>query len=293
MDDTTMSDLESQWQATLQAAISRHFEAAHARVDCVHSRHFRPLSAVSSRHWRNKADIPVDLLNIPRALWRLLRRVGAGDKPVFRKLTGKEQAVADVLSTQLLDLAALQLLLLEHLRAHPDYHYGDAARLQAVLAPYDGELAAQRLQTAVAQMGLNHDSSRDLLLFLGVGLLGRGVSDKIAFGSASMIGVSAASTLYLSQQSAWVTLWAGWFGVPTWVAVSGGLTGFTAMVMATPVLAPLIEVVLNRAQGRRRLHALIDQVERELRPSISNQVWQYGSYLQFIPDLVVALRHLR
>jgi hypothetical protein len=65
------------------------------------------------------------------------------------------------------------------------------------------------------------------------------------------------------------------------------------MVMATPVLAPLIEVVLNRAQGRRRLHALIDQVERELRPSISNQVWQYGSYLQFIPDLVVALRHLR
>lgn len=288
-----MIDPESQWQAGLQVAITGHFAAAHTRVDSVHNRHFRPLSAVAGRHWRNKADIPADLLNIPRALWRLVRRVGAGGKPAFRKLTGKEQAVADILSTQVLDLPALQLLLLEQLRAHPDYQHGDVARLQAVLAPYDGELAAQRLQAAVAQMGLHHDSSRDVLLFLGVGLLGRGVSDKIAFGSASMIGISAASTLYLGQQSAWAALWAGWFGVPTWVAVSGALAGFTAMVVATPVLAPVIEMGLNRAQGRRRLHALIDQVERELRPSISTQVWQYGSYLQFIPDLVVALRHLR
>jgi hypothetical protein len=65
------------------------------------------------------------------------------------------------------------------------------------------------------------------------------------------------------------------------------------MLVATPLLAPVIEVAVNRVQGRRRLHGLIDQVERELRPSISTQLWQYGSYLQFIPDLVVALRHLR
>jgi hypothetical protein len=290
---SAFSEAEAHWQANLQLALSTHFAAAHARVDDVHQRYFRSVSAVSARHWHNKADVPADLMNIPRALWRLLRRAGQRGQPVFRKLTGKEQAVADILAEQILDLPALQALLLAQLRGHPDYQSGDIARLQSILAPYDSERAAKRLQAAVAQMGLQHDSSRDLLVFLSVGLLGRGVSDKIAFGSASMIGMSAASSVYLSQQSAWAALWAGWFGVPGWVALSGAVAGFAVMLVATPLLAPVIEVAVNRVQGRRRLHGLIDQVERELRPSISTQLWQYGSYLQFIPDLVVALRHLR
>ncbi|CAA0106326.1 Uncharacterised protein [Zhongshania aliphaticivorans] len=293
IDNSEMTAAEAHWQAALLEAISGHFNTAHARVDNVHSRYFRSLAVVARRHWQNKADVPADLLNIPRAIWRLVHRAGRGEPAEFRKLTGKEQAVAKILSDEVMDLSALQALLVAHLRSHPDYQHGDVARLQAALAPYDSDVAAKRLKAAVAQMGLHQDSSRDLLMFVGVGLLGRGISDKIAFGSASMIGMSAASSLYLGQQSAWGAMWAGWFGVPTWVAVSGAIGGFAAMVVATPVLAPLIEVGVNRAQGRRRLHELIDQVERELRPSISTQLWQYGSYLQFIPDLVAALRHLR
>ncbi|WP_159241052.1 hypothetical protein [Zhongshania aliphaticivorans] len=293
MSDTAMSDAELHWQAGLESAIAAHFTAAHARVDEVHQRYFETFSAVAARHWHNKTDIPADLMNIPRALWRLLRRVGRRGSPVFRQLTGKEQAIATILSEEILELPTLQALLFQQLRTHPDYQQGDIERLRLALAPYDSELAAKRLQAAVAQMGLQHDSSRDLLLFLGVGLLGRGVSDKIAFGSASMIGMSAASSLYLSQQSVWAALWTGWFGVPSWVAVSGVIAGFAVMVVATPLVAPVIELGVNRVWGRRRLHGLIDQVERELRPSISTQLWQYGSYLQFIPDLLVALRHLK
>ena len=293
MSDIGMSDAELHWQAGLESAIADHFAVAHARVDEVHKRYFETFSAVVARHWQNKADIPADLMNIPRALWRLLRRVGQRGAPAYRQLTGKEQAIATILSQQVLDLAALQELLFQQLSTHPDYQQGDIEKLRLALAPYDSELAAKRLQAAVAQMGLQQDSSRDLLLFLGVGLLGRGVSDKIAFGSASMIGMSAASSLYLSQQSAWAALWAGWFGVPSWVALSGVIAGFAAMVVATPLVAPVIELGVNRVRGRRRLHRLIDQVERELRPSISTQLWQYGSYLQFIPDLLVALRHLK
>ncbi|MBW2941284.1 hypothetical protein [Zhongshania aquimaris] len=291
--ETEISDAEAQWQAALRQAISAHFAAAHARVDDVHARYFSSISAVASRHWQNKADVPADLMNIPRALWRLLRSLGRRGQTVHRALTGKERAIADILAEQVLDLPALQALLFEQLRAHPDYQQGDIERLREALAPYDSDVAAKRLQAAVAQMGLHHDSSRDVLMFLGVGLLGRSVSDKITFGSASMIGMSAASTVYLSQQSVWAALWAGWFGVPAWVAVSGAIAGFAVMFLATPVLAPVIEVGVSRAQGRRRLHKLIDKVECEMRPSVSAQLWQYGSYLQFIPDLVMTLRHLR
>lgn len=288
--DPRSVDSAADWQSQLLTAIDAHFAGAKARVDLAYRQHFASLRAVLGRHWQHRGDVPADLLAAPRAVWHLLRpRRAAGVRP----LTGKEQAVAAIMANDVLDLPGLQALLLDHLRRHPDYHQREFDELRALLAPYDTEQATRRLQQAVAQWGQRHDSNRDLLLFLSLGLAGRAASDKIAFGSASLIGMSAASSLYISQQGALSALWASWFGVPGWVAVSGALAGFAVVIAATPLLSPFIEYGFNHYRTRRRLLKMVDQVHRDVRQPLSDRLWQYSGYLQFIPDLIQILKQLR
>lgn len=290
MSDANGHESEERWRAELLAKLDGHFSAARTRVDIAYRQHFASLRAVLARHWQYRRDVPADLLAMPRGVWHALKR---GRHPVSRPLTGKEQAVADIMANEVLDLPGLQQLLLAQLRRHPDYHRQDFEELKSLLAPYDSEQAAQRLQQAVAQWGQRHDSSRELLLFLGLGLLGRGLSDKILFGSASILGVSAASSVYISQQSVLSAMWASWFGVPGWVAVSGAVGGLAVVVAATPLLSPFIEYGFNRYGTRRRLLAMIDGVHQELRAPVSERLLQFGGYLQFIPDIIQLLKHLK
>ena len=288
--DELAAESTEQWQSQLLGAIDDHFAGAHQRVDRAYRQHFASLRAILGRHWQHRRDVPADLLAAPRALWHTVRR---SKSQQARPLTGKEQAVAAVMAEQVLDLPGLQALMLEHLRHHPDYHQREFDELRALLAPYDSAQAARRLQLAVAQWGQRHDSNRDLLLFFSLGLLGRAVSDKIAFGSASLIGMSAASSVYISQQGALSALWASWFGVPGWVAVSGALAGFAVVIAATPILSPFIEYGFNRYRTRQRLQKMVEQVHRDVRQPLSERLWQYSGYLQFIPDLIQILKQLR
>ncbi len=276
------------WADALRADIDAHFAAAHRRVEAVYRREFRALPAVLRRHWQHRGDVPADLVALPRSLWRLVRRRAAE-----RPLSGKERAVAELLAQQVLDLQGLQDTLWRHFELHPDYCRDTIAELQAELQLGDPELAARRLHRAVARWGGSQDSSRDLLLFLALGLAGRGLSDKVLFGSASLLGVSAASSLYMAQQGWWGAWWASWFGVPAWVSASGAAAGLASMLLLTPLLSPFIECGLNRLWRRQRLHRLLDEVQRQLAPPLREQLWQYGGYLQFLPDLLLLLRQLR
>ncbi len=280
------------WQGGLQADIDAYFAAAHERVESVYQQHFGRLGAVAKRHWRCRRDVPADLLALPRSLWRLLQKLRGGTFAP-RALTAKEQWVAQCLADEALDLAELETMLLRHLQRHPDYREGDVAGLRAELGGHSSDQAARRLHQAVARWGLSHDSSRDMVLFLGLGMLGRGLGDKVAFGSASILGVSLASSLYLGQQGWLGSVWASWFGVPFWVKAGGVAMGFAAMWFVTPVLAPFCEWGFNRVWSRRRIHRIVDEVHRELSPSLQEQFWAYGSYLQFVPDVLVLLRQLR
>lgn len=279
---------EEVWRAAMLAMLDTHFNAARQRVDEAYHQHFASLGSVLRRHWQHRRDVPADLLTLPRGVWQVLRRRRAP-----RPLTGKEQAVADIMAGAVLDLPGLQQKLVSHLACHPHYRPDAIAELQAELAPYDGDEALRRLHLAVAQWGQRHDNSREFLMFLGLGLLGRGLSDKIAFGSASVLGVSLASSVYLSQQSALSALWASWFGVPGWVALSGAIGGFAVAIAATPLLSPFLEYGFNRWGTRRRLLQMVDTVHREIRAPLGDRLWRVGAYLQFIPDLVQMLRMLR
>ncbi|MGJ8686663.1 MAG: hypothetical protein ACSHWQ_04235 [Spongiibacteraceae bacterium] len=264
----------------LPAEVDAHFAAAHSRVDRVSSAHFTSLSAVLARHWRNRRDIPADLAALPRSLWYLLRKLWRRPNSAApRALTGKEREVAEIVAVQLIDLSSLEALL--------------NVQRQTINTPLDSTIAAQRLQQAVAQWGSKQDNSRDTLLFLCLGLLGRGLSDKILFGSASLIGASLATSVYLSQQGFFSALWASMFGAPAWVAVLGAVLGFAAVFVATPVIAPFLEWASNRFWARRRLHRVLDQIHRELRAPVTDHLWRYGGYLQFVPDVVLLLRHIR
>ena len=291
MTDGTAADISpalAAWGEALRDDIDAHFAEAHQRVESVYRQHFRSLPKVLQRHWQYRRDVPADLAALPRSVWRLVSRRGKSERP----LTGKEQAIAQLIAVDVLDLDGLQARLFQRLESHPDYRPETVDALRAELAG-DPEQAAQRLREAVARWGLSQDSSRDLLLFLVLGLAGRGLSDKVLFGSASLIGMSAASSLYLSQQGGLAAWWASWFGVPGWVTLGGAAAGVVGVMALTPVLAPFIECGFNRLWRRQRLHRLLDEVHQQLRPPLREHLWQYGSYLQFLPDLLQLLRQLR
>lgn len=280
------------WQAALAADIDGHFAAAQRRAEQCYRREFRSLKAVLRRHWRCRADIPADVLALPRSLWRLWQRL-LGKPVVQRPLTHKEAYLAELMRVEVLQLDTLQLLFLKHLQAHPEYRQHDAEQWLQALADQQPEQLEQRLHQTVARWGLSHDSSRDLLLFVGLGLLGRSLSDKILFGSASLVGISLVSSVYLSQQNWLLAQWFGWLGVPMRVKVVGVVTGFVGVLLLTPLLAPFLEWGFNRLWSRRRFHRMVEQVHRQLRPSLQEKFWAYGSYLQFVPDVLLLLRQLR
>lgn len=276
---------QRQWAQALAADIDSHFAGAHQRLEAVYRREFYALSAVLRRHRRHWRDIPADLAALPRSLWRLLSR---RSRP--RPLTGKEGAVAALLSDEVIDLAALQALLLQRLRGYPDPALPEVSEALSLASP---EQAEERLQRAVARWGLSQDSSRDILVFIALGLAGRGLSDKVIFGSASVLGASGAASLYIANQGWLGGWWANWFGVPGWVSVAGAAAGMFGMLLLSPLLSPFVECAMNRLWRRRRLHRLLDEVQRQLQPPLGEQVWQYGTYLQFVPDILLLLRQWR
>lgn len=279
---------QRQWARQLTADIDQHFAGAHLRLEAVYRREFRSLPAVLGRHRRHWRDIPADLAALPRSLWRLLRR-----NRQTRRLSGKEQAVAQLLSEEVIDLPALQALLLSGVARHPDYHAGSAPASPESLVLASPQQAEERLQRAVARWGLSHDSSRDMLVFLALGLAGRSLSDKVMFGSASVLGAWAAASLYIANQG-WIGgWWASWFGVPGWVSATGAVAGMLGVFLLSPLLAPFVEWIMNRVWRRRRLHRLLDEVRGQLQVPLGDQLWQCGSYLQFVPDILLLLRQLR
>lgn len=284
------------WEASLQQLLDTHFAAAHGRVDSFYRRHFLSLREVLARHWRHRRDVPRDLANVPRMTWRLARKLVG--KPVAdgERFSGKELALADAIATELLDLPALERSLLELIESHPALQHHEADELRALLSSYTPEECRERVAKAVAKLGVTQEGGRDLLIFLGLGLAGRALGDKIAFGSAALIGSTVATSLYIGQQSFFAALWSKWFGAPAWVSVSGALGGFVLLLLATPVFAPFLEVGVNRFRARSFLHETVDQLHRQLlepRADAYSFAGYVGTCVQLIPDLLAALRSLK
>ncbi|WP_372764344.1 hypothetical protein [Litorivivens sp.] len=295
-DTASHGPLVRAWSAQLNALLEDHFAAARKRLPMVCERHFHSLRGVARRHWQNRADIPRDLATIPRFTWRALRRLGGRRLELQHHYSAKELALAGVVASELLQLAELEQALLRHLGQHPGLDPQQQAEVEVLLSRYSPAEMETRVRQAMARLAVDHEGSRDVLLFLTLGLAGRLASDKIAFGSAGLLGASAASSLYLSQQSFFAGLWAKWFGVPGWVSVSGGLAGLATLLFLTPVVAPLVECGINRFRAERVLGNLIDEVQAQLQsPGADHYTLAAyaGTYVQLLPDLLNILRSFR
>ncbi|MBB3048397.1 hypothetical protein FHR99_002671 [Litorivivens lipolytica] len=297
MPDTSPPRLtRDEWESRLNAMLDAHFSAARERVPDVCARHFHSLGGVAKRHWQHRRDIPRDLATIPRFTWRALRRLGGRKVATEPRYSAKELALAGVIAGELLHLASLEESLLKHLGQHPELDPSKQREVEALLARYSPAELERRVRAAVARLAVDHEGSRDIILFITLGVAGRLLSDKIAFGSAGILGATAASSLYLSQQSYFSALWAKWFGLPGWVSVTGGAVGFMALILLTPVVAPLVECGINRFRAERTLLRLIDEVQRQLQSPGSDgyTLAAYaGTYVQLLPDLLNILRSLR
>lgn len=285
-----------QWNAQLNQLLEAHFAAARQRVPEVCARHFHSLGGVTKRHWQHRRDIPRDLATIPRFTWRALRRLGGRGVVLQQHYSAKELALAGVVASELLQLAVLEQALLRHLGQHPELDPGKQREVEALLQRYSPAELELRVREAVARLAVDHEGSRDVLLFITLGVAGRLVSDKIAFGSAGVLGATAASSFYLSQQSYLSALWAKWFGLPGWVSITGGALGFAALILLTPVVAPLVECGINRFRAERTLKRLIDEAQQQLQsPGTDGYTLAAyaGTYVQLLPDLLHILRSLR
>jgi len=293
--DDALADY-SDWNRQLQRLVDDHFLEVHKRVPETYRLHFHSLKQVFSRHWRHKQDIPRDLMALPRASLRLLKRAlgknGHSDAP----LGAKEQELANILATELLNIPELESKIFHHLRDHPSLVNGQWDELQMQLEKLTPEDARRRIDDALVKLAITQEGSRDAVVFLTLGIIGRGLSDKIAFGSAIGVGATAAGSVYLGQQSFFGALWASWFGLPAWVGLSGALAGLMIVALATPMLSPFIELGLNRIRSEKHLHKIVDNVQHKIErkgPDAETLVGYMGTYVQMIPDIIVALKSFK
>ncbi|MBU2713329.1 hypothetical protein [Zooshikella harenae] len=295
MSTPILSSIE-QWEAELQALVKKHFAEAQQRVDVVYSNHFASFSRVLHRHWQHRKDIPRDLATIPRATWRLAKRLTGRHTEKPLTLSQKEIAISQILINDLLDLPSLEQLIIAHITKHPDVNPEDWQELKQIIDSYTPEQAQQHLQQALSRLTLTHEGSRDMVIFFTLGLIGRSFSDKLVFGSALGLGSAAATSLYISQQSYWGALWAKWAGVPTWISVGGAISGAVVLLAATPFIAPLTEYGVNKFRAKKFLHEVITRVENSIlqtKPDATSIIAHIGTYIQLLPDLLTALRAIR
>ncbi|WP_020409934.1 hypothetical protein [Hahella ganghwensis] len=283
----------------LSQVIRDHFTAAHERVPEFYRQHFISVRGVSARHWKHKRDIPQDLMSVPRALWRLSSRLWQKSSKSPVPLSGKETALLQALETDLLQLSVLQQKLNQVTeRWIPEWKACEAS-LSAPMTEQQSVAVMAFLQDRLGRLGGTREGSRDLLMFLLIGGLGRQfaghLGSQITFGSAMATGAAMANGVYLSQQSFWGLLWTKFAGVPAWVGWVGAGTGMLATLAVAPLLSPLAELAINRLRGERYLHKMLDQIEREnfhTRGELIDMVGPLGSLSQLAPDLLALLRQL-
>lgn len=290
-------------ETELQRIICDHFRAAHGRVPAVYQANFASGTAIFRRHWENKRDIPQDFLSLPKTAYRVFHtafnkvRASTRTKSALpQKLSGKEAALLRIIQQQLLQIEALGDKLLQKTREFSPDIIAIETLTKSPLSPAEKVQIEQFLSQRIQSFTLPRDGSRDLLLFLTIGILGKGLGQKVAFGSSIATGAALAQSLYLSQQSWWGAIWLSWAGTPGWVSVMGATGGIALTLVLAPVISPLAEMLINRTRGEKHLHQLIDQVEKStLRHRTDNLdiAGMFASYAQLAPDLLQLLKSFR
>lgn len=278
----------------LVALTAEHFTAAEARIEQVYQAHFAPLGTVVDRHWRNKRDIPSDLATLPKDVWQVAKKLVSREQrkggvvEPGHKLSGKQREVVDILANELLRLPDLDRKLSNYVAQYQQEFDASLHQLLSQLQPNQREQVQKQLLQHVERMSLPVEGAREALMFGLTALIGHGIGSA-GFGSAIGVGQAAAGTWYVSSLPWWSALWVHVAGVPAWVGVAGGAGGVVAALLVAPLLAPFIELLLNRWRARKILKDAVDTARGRLEAPPTDQVDVLGRiavYLQVLPDLL-------
>ena len=257
-------------------------------------KYFASPSVVLSRHWRHRGDIPKELATLPRAAWGFIKSAATRNKNQADKqrksisLSGKQHELYTAIEVELLDLRGLDKKLQDYAA---EYQANFDAKLHDLLnglPTNQREEVERQLAHHIERMSLPVEGSREALMFLLTGLMGKGLGAS-GFGSSLATGQAAATAIYTSNLSWWGSLWVSLTGVPAWVGLVGATSGLLATLIIAPFLAPLLEVGINRFRGKKMLLEIIEHVRTRVIKPPSDAVDVLGKlavYLQLLPDII-------
>ncbi len=279
----------------LNALVDAHLNEARSRVDEIYLKHFSSPQVVLNRHWRFRGDIPKELATLPRSSCNFVKSaINRSKKPVNKQeaeaisLTGKQAELYNIIEVELLDLPGLDQKLQDYVtyyQANFDFQMSDI--LSGLPTQQRTEIELQ-LSQHIERMSLPVEGSRETVMFLFAGLIGKSLGAN-SFGSSIATGQAAATAIYTANLSWWSGLWVSLTGVPAWVGLVGASGGVLAALIVAPVLAPLLELGVNRFRGKKMLYAIIEQVRNRVIKPPSDAVDVIGKlavYLQLLPDII-------
>jgi hypothetical protein len=283
-----------QHRQNLNEIVDAHLNEAKNRVIPVYLRYFASPSVVIGRHWRNRSDIPKELATLPRSAWGLFKsvipsRTSKPDKHTDSiPLSGKQLELYNAIEVDLLDIGGLDNKLQNYVMHYQSSFDSKLRDLLDDLPINQREEVKRQLSHHIEQMSLPVEGSREALMFLLTGLIGKGLGAS-GFGSGIATGQAAATAIYTSNLSWWGGLWAGLTGVPGWVSLAGATSGIMATLVIAPFFAPLLEVGVNRFRGKKMLLKIIEHVRTHVIKPPSDTVdvlGQLAIYLQLLPDII-------
>jgi hypothetical protein len=278
----------------LNGIVDAHLNEAKSRVIPVYLKYFASSTVVLDRHWRNRRDIPKELATLPRTMWSsfksvVTRATSQSDKNTDSiSLSGKQLELYNAIEVELLDIGGLDKKLQNYVMQYQSNFDFKLSNLLDDLPTNQREEVETQISHYIDRMSLPVEGSREALMFLLTGLIGKGLG-ATGFGSSIATGQAAATAIYTSNLSWWGGLWVGLTGVPGWVGLAGATSGFMATIVIAPFFAPLLEVGMNRFRGKKMLFEIIEHVRIRVIKPPSDTVDVLGKlaiYLQLLPDII-------
>lgn len=281
--------------AALEDIIREHFKQVEQEVDPIYLHYFASAKIVFFRHWQHKKDIPHDLIALPRSLlrttvrWMRPNKVNATPLPE----SGKQQELRRIIQEELLKLSDLEHKLESYCQSVLNQYQESIQDVEQLTEKQQQDFQSY-VQHQLDRLNLTHEGVREGLLTLTIIVTGKALGDKAILSSAASLGGTLASSIYISQQGWLGALWASWMGAPSWVGLVGAGAGLAALLLLSPLLAPAVELGVNRIRSRKVLRQTVRQAEQQLLSK--DKVYlasRMGVYLQLLPDLAQFIARLK
>lgn len=276
-------------EQAINKIINDHFHQAEKRLENVYQLHFISPKAIFSRHWRHKKDIPSDLLALPRHTWNFISvKILKKDSKSIPQ-SGKVKEIEKIVYDELLDLKWLENKIQSYVEPYQLNFETEFTNILKNVPGLQQNKFLKELEDQLEKLTTPIEGTRETVMFLIAGIIGKVFSDKVTFGSAIATGQAAATSIYMSQLT-WVgSLWAGIFGAPMWVTVIGASGGILIGAIVAPLLTPIFELGFNKLRAKKILKETIVSAQHKMieqDPDAYNVAGKIAIYLQVFPDIL-------